>query len=164
MQRSHFTLPQTLEQCHEWNTLVYTNFMDFVKALDIVHRESLWAMPIYYGIPTKIVSIIQLLYSDLKSIVICGSCLPEEFEVNTGIKQGCILSLLQFSLSMDWLMRETMQGGQRNSEVLSGIFERHLDFANDAVLLSHRFSDIQTKGGDLARNPGKTTVDGETPK
>ena len=91
-----------------------------VKAFDILHRESIWAIQRYYRIPTKIVSIIQLLYSDLKSEIICGSCLPEEFEMNTKVKQGCILSPLIFFLGMDWLMRETMQEGQREKEVLIG--------------------------------------------
>ena len=86
-----FTSKQILEQCHEWNTLVSANFIDFEKAFDSVHQESLWAILRYYGISTKIVSLIKLLYSDLKSKVICGHCLSEEFEVNTGVNQGCIL-------------------------------------------------------------------------
>ena len=116
-----FTLRQTLVQCHQWDTYVYTNFIDFLRAFDILNREFIWAIPRYYRNPTKIVSIIQLLYSDLKFKVICGSCLPEEFEVNTEVKHGCILCSLLFSLGMDWLMRETMQGGQREKEVLIGL-------------------------------------------
>ena len=84
----------------------------------------------------KIVRIIQLLYSHLKSRVICGHFLSEEFEVNTGVKQGCILSPLLFTLSIDWLMRVTMQGRPKG---IKWTFTEILDFADDVVLLSHRF-------------------------
>ena len=32
-----FTLRQTLEQCQEWNTPFYANFIDFEKAFDSIH-------------------------------------------------------------------------------------------------------------------------------
>ena len=97
-------------------------------------------------------SIIQLLCSDLKSRVICGHYLSEEFEVNTGVKQGCILSPLLFTLSIDWLMWETMQGRPKGIKWTFTEILEDLDFADDFVLLSHRFNDIQRKSEDLARN------------
>ena len=51
--------------------------------------------------------------------------------------------------------------GQRDIECTLTETLEYLDFADDAVLLSHRFSDIQRKSGDLARNAGKTTVYGD---
>ena len=87
-----FTLRQILEQCHEWNISVYTNFIDFVKAFDIV-------------------SIIQLLYNYLKSKVICGNCLSEEFEIKTETRVHTNSQV--FSLGVDWLIKETMQGGRK---------------------------------------------------
>ena len=107
-----FTLRQILEQSHKLNTPVYTNFIDFEKGFDSVRQESLWAILRYCGIPAKIVSITQLMYSDLKSKVICGSCLSEEFEVKTGVKQDCILSALLFSLSRHGLAYEGNNAGR----------------------------------------------------
>ena len=62
-----FTLSQILEHSKEWNTL-YPTFIDLEKAFDSVHRESLWRILRHYGIPSKIVNIIRMLYSDFASL------------------------------------------------------------------------------------------------
>ena len=49
-----FTLRQILEQCQEWNTPFYANFVDFEKAFDSIHRESLWCILRHYGIPPRL--------------------------------------------------------------------------------------------------------------
>ena len=37
-----FTLRNILEQCTEWNSDFYVNFIDYEKAFDSIHRDSLW--------------------------------------------------------------------------------------------------------------------------
>ena len=41
-----FTLRQILEQSHEFNSPVYANFVDFRKAFDSIHRDSLGVIQI----------------------------------------------------------------------------------------------------------------------
>ena len=50
-----------MEQCQEWNTPVYANFVDFEKAFDSIHRDPLVCSLALENLP-KIVSIIKLLY------------------------------------------------------------------------------------------------------
>ena len=59
-----FTLRQILEQSKEWNTTLYATFIDLENS---VHHESLWRILRHYGIPSKIVNIIRMLYSDFKA-------------------------------------------------------------------------------------------------
>ena len=49
------TLRNIIEQSLEWNTTLYTIFVDFEKAFDSVDRDTLWKLLVYYGIPQKIV-------------------------------------------------------------------------------------------------------------
>ena len=37
-----FVLRNILEQANEWNATLYIQYVDFAKAFDSVHRESLW--------------------------------------------------------------------------------------------------------------------------
>ncbi|XP_041376749.1 secreted RxLR effector protein 78-like [Gigantopelta aegis] len=100
--RDHiFTLTQILEQSKEWNSTVYVNFIDFEKAFDSIHRESLWRIVRHYGIPSKLVNIIRLSYTDFCSQVINGNLLSDPFSINTGVKQGCILSPFLFIIGID---------------------------------------------------------------
>ena len=71
-----FTLRQILEQSKEWNTTLYATFIDLEKAFESVHRESLWKILRHYGIPSKIVSIIRMLYVDFKTKVIIFMWIP----------------------------------------------------------------------------------------
>jgi len=48
-----FILRNKTEQSTEWNATVYVNFVDFEKAFDSVHQDSLWKIMITYGIYTR---------------------------------------------------------------------------------------------------------------
>ena len=145
-----FTLRQILEQSREWNTSLYINFIDLKKAFDSIHRESLWKILRHYGIPTKLVNIVKMLYCDFKSQVICDTELTEAFSVTTGMKQGCILSPFLFILGIDWIMKQVTSEGQRGIRwTLTTILE-DLDFADDIALLTHRHQDMQTKTDIMA--------------
>ena len=39
------------------------------------------------------IPIIEMLYTDFSAQVICSNSLTDTFEIKTGVKQGCILSL-----------------------------------------------------------------------
>ena len=60
-----FTLRNILEQCNEWQRKIYVNFVDFEKAFDNVHRESLLKILRHYGIPEKLVKLIQIFYRNV---------------------------------------------------------------------------------------------------
>ena len=55
-----FALRNIIEQCLEWNTALCINFIDFRKAFDSIHRDSLWTILRSYGIPPKIVELISM--------------------------------------------------------------------------------------------------------
>ena len=55
-----FILRNIIEQVNEWQATIYVNFIDFEKAFESVHRDSLWIILQKYGIPEKIIRIIQL--------------------------------------------------------------------------------------------------------
>jgi hypothetical protein len=68
-----FTLRQILEQSDEWNCPLYTNFIDFSKDFDSVHRPAIWKIFAHYGIPNKIIFIIKMLLTEFQANVICGT-------------------------------------------------------------------------------------------
>lgn len=94
-----------MEQSCEWNSTLYAVFVDFEKAFDSFHRESLWKILRHYSIPQKLVHIIMSLYENFECRMIYNNQLTEPFAVNTGVKQGCILSPVLFSLAIDWIMK-----------------------------------------------------------
>ena len=49
-----FTLRNVTEQCTGWQRKLYINFVDFEKAFDSIHRNSLWKILRHYGTPQEI--------------------------------------------------------------------------------------------------------------
>ena len=59
-----FILRNIIEQVVEWQATLYIAFVDFEKAFDSMHRESLWKIMESCGIPRKIIHMVQMLYED----------------------------------------------------------------------------------------------------
>lgn len=49
-----FTLRNIIEQCTEWPRQLYINFVDFEKAFDSIHRDSLWRILQAYVFQNKL--------------------------------------------------------------------------------------------------------------
>ena len=88
-----FTLRNILEQVNEWNATLYTHFiLDFEKAFDSIHRESLWNIMSIYGIPEELISLIKAMYNNFECSVVEEGETTEWFQVQSGVKQGCSMS------------------------------------------------------------------------
>ena len=128
--------------------------MDFKKAFDSIDREALWKILAIYGIPTKIRNCIRSLYTNASCCVLVEGELTTPFEVNTGVRQGCILSPVLFGIVIDFVMRQS-------KDIETGIgwtndtYLGDLDFADDICLLNTTVHEMQSKTDELAKAAGK---------
>jgi len=101
-----FVLRNIIEQVVEWQATLYVTFVDFEKAFDSVHRESLWKIMASYGIPKKIVKMVNILYEDSECTVLDEGKQPGWFKVKTGVKQGDVMPGFIFLMVVDWIYEE----------------------------------------------------------
>ena len=87
-----FSLKQIQEKCIKQNRPLYTVFVDFTKAFDTVHRETLWKILWKIGYPDLFVHLIASLHKDMKASVSLNGELSKPFDVQNGVKQGCVLA------------------------------------------------------------------------
>ena len=114
----------------------------------MVNRAMIWIILRHYGILQKIVNIVWSLYEDTSCRVINNADLSGPFTVNTGVRQGCILCPLSFSLEIDWVMKTTM----RQPKGIQWTFTQKLEdqnFADDINLLSLTQGHLQAKAENL---------------
>lgn len=139
------TLRIIIEQSVEWRTSLYILFVDFERAFDSLDRNAIWSALANLGVPDHIIQLIQELYSGASCRVRHLGAEGEAFSINTGVRQGCVLSSLLFLVSLDNVIART------NMEVPTGIqFTINtrlddLDYADDLALLSNSFDGIAQK-------------------
>ena len=75
----------SLSKCSEWQRQLYINFVDFQKAFDSVHRDSLWRILRTYAVPQKIVQLIQSFYKAFTCNVENSDVIVE---VKAGVRRG----------------------------------------------------------------------------
>ncbi|KAJ8408552.1 hypothetical protein AAFF_G00251870 [Aldrovandia affinis] len=76
-----FTLRNIIEQCLELQTTLIINYIDFKKAFDSVHHESLWQIVQLYGVPSKYVNIFRALYRNSTCRVRTSSGTTDDFDI-----------------------------------------------------------------------------------
>ncbi|KAL8605568.1 hypothetical protein ACOMHN_031505 [Nucella lapillus] len=99
----------------------------------------------HYGFPLKYIAIIQQLYEDATCRVIHEGKLTDPFQVQTGVRQGCLLSPTIFLMVVDWIMRQSTAGQKTGIQWTFTKQLEDLDFADDITLLSHRQQHAQEK-------------------
>ncbi len=134
-----------VEQSLEWNSLLYINFVDYEKAFDSVDRETLWKLLRFYGIPTKMVNLIRNSYDGMSCRVINGGQLTNSFQVQTGVRQGCLLSPFLFLLVIGWITKSSTSGRRNGIQWTLWKQLDDLEFADDLALLSHSQQQMQGK-------------------
>ena len=139
------TLRIIVEQLLEWRTALCINFIDYEKAFDSLDSNVLWDLTANYGIPSKIISLVKNTYEGTNCRILHEGVLTESFSIESGVRQGCLLSPFLFLLAVDWIMKETTTGS-RNGIQWSLVEQlEDLDFADDLALLAHTHTQMQAK-------------------
>ena len=101
-------------------------FIDFQKAYDSVDRTLLWQVLTCLGVPPQILAVIRQFHDGMRACVRSedGEC-SKWFEVGQGLQQGCVLSLLFFSIFFAAVLLIALQWFSRNADILGDLV--HLD-------------------------------------
>ena len=84
-------------------------FIDLTKAYDSVDRDGLITILNNYKVLCHLIDIIKEMYTDTWCQVKIAEGSSEEFKVESGVRQGCVLSPLLFNCFMDKILRETLE-------------------------------------------------------
>ena len=93
-----FAARQVQEKCREQGRDLCLAFIDLTKAFDSLNREALCACLTRLGCPPKFVNITRQLHEGMKGCVLYMTEQSESFNINTGVKQGCVIAPTLFSI------------------------------------------------------------------
>jgi hypothetical protein len=141
-----FTLNAAVEKHLLKNTKLYVAFIDFRKAYDTVNRAVLWSVLIKNGLHGRMFKMIKAIYGTVQACVLSNCGRSGYFECLQGLKQGCILSPMLFSLLINELANEIIEKAKHGVSLSSAEMELFLLlFADDLTLLSTTVIGMQTQ-------------------
>jgi hypothetical protein len=136
-----------LQQHQEHRKPLSCCFVDYEKAFDSPHRETVWNILLAYGVPTKIVNLIKSLHHESKCRVRVENDYTDWFGVTTGVRQGCVLAPCLFVIIMDYILRLAVPP-ERGLNLTEDLTLCDLEFADDVVILE---KDVPLVGEVLQR-------------
>jgi len=154
-----FTLGNILEQCNECQRDFYVNFLDFENTERACGKHSGSTEYLRRSSTSS-----RFFYNNFTCCVQNSS---SSLAVNSGVRQGCVMSSFLFILIIDWIMKNGTE--QQKTGIRWTLLTKleDLDFADDIVLISHTRSHLQQKSVRINKlaeavglkiNIGKTKV------
>ena len=137
-----FALCGVVEERLNHGNDTFVCFVDLRKAFDSVNRDLLWhKLKHFYGIEGKFLAILQGMYEEVLSCVRVNRELSDWFTVESGVKQGCILSPILFGLFINDLAHHI---NKLDVGLPCGVFLlATLMFADDIVLIAENEFKLQ---------------------
>ena len=107
----------------------------------------MWKILIAYGIPQKIVRMIKVIYDGSSCNIRLDDGLTDNFEIRTGVKQGCILSPFLFSIIIDYIL--SLIDDKKYGMQIGKLHLFDMDFADDIALLESSIKQLQACTDEL---------------
>ena len=122
----------------------FVAFIDFSKAYDHINRSLLWQKLERLGLHGNILNAMKSLYSDVRCCVKLGmgSLCTEWFKVNSGLRQGCLISPLMFNIYINDLAM-VIKDKCKGVKLENGNELCLLMYADDIVFLAETEDDLQ---------------------
>jgi hypothetical protein len=144
-----FALRQILELRNEFQQPTCVAFVDFKAAFDSIDRSRMYRVLSDLGLPDKIIGLMRQMYSRCTSVVRVGKDLSQPFTVESGVKQGALLSPDMFNTVLDSSLTNALDeaDGVRLDDD-SPLTD--LDYADDIALIAESPHQLQAQLERLA--------------
>ena len=93
-----------IKTAREFQKNIYFCFIDYAKAFDCVDHNKLWKILKEMGLPGHLTCLLRNLYADQEATFRPGHETMDRFQVQKGVRQGCILSPCLFNLYAEYIM------------------------------------------------------------
>ena len=138
-----FIIQTLMQRAGRSKRKLYTCFVDFRKAFDLVPDCTLWKVLEESGMTGKVLALLKSMYAADEACVLTGEGPTDLFECGIGVKQGCPASPLLVSLYLDELEPKLKASAADIDCPQSAGILAILLFADDIALFSYSQSGLQ---------------------
>ena len=123
---------------------IYFCFTDYAKAFDWVDRNKLWKILKEMGIPDHLTCHLRNLYADQEATVKTEHGTTDWFQIEKGVRQGCILSPCLFNLYAEYIMRNAGLDEAQAGIKIAGRNINNLRYADDTTLMAESEEELKS--------------------
>ena len=135
--------------CNKNGKKLYVAFIDFEKAFDSISRKLMLQKLYKLGIRGNIYKVIENMYKNDETCIKIGDKITHFFDVNRGVKQGCILSPNIFNTFLSDLpeifRKPSSEPAKIGDTTIGSLF-----WADDIIIISESKSGLQRSLNDLS--------------
>ena len=151
-----FTLLAIVQKQLSLTRKLYVAFINFQKAFDSISRKLLWPILQKQGIRGKLLRCVKSMYDVVKARVRDGASLTESIHCLRGVKQGDVCRPILFSLFINELALNIINGGKHGAVLTSTLVELVILLSADGIiLLSETARGLQNRLNILYRSSEK---------
>ena len=140
-----FAIRQLSEKTYRFNEKAHLCFIDLQKAFDSVNRKQLWKALKEHKVDSNLIKVIKSFYVKPEGMVRINGQTTSKFNIDVGVRQGCILSPLLFIILMNSISKRCK--GMRSIQIgmwkLRPVLLKMLAFADDLVVFGKTQRDLQ---------------------
>ena len=124
-----------MEKAREFQKNINFCFIDYAKALDCVDHNKVWKILKEMGIPDHLTCLLRNMCACQEATVRTGHGTTDWFQIEKGVRQGCILSPCLFNLYAEYIMRNAGLEETQAGIKIAGRNINNLRYADDASLM-----------------------------
>ena len=133
-----------MEKAREFQKNIYFCFIDYAKVIDCVDNSKLWRILKAMGIPDHLTCLLRNLYAGQEATVRTEHETTDWFQIEKGVRQGCILSLCLFNLHAEYIMRNTGLDEAQAGIKIAGRNINNLRYADDTTLITESEEELKS--------------------
>jgi len=119
------------EKARKFQKNIYLSFIDYAKGFDYVDYNKLWKILKEMGIPDPLTCFMRNLYAGQEATTGTGHGTTEWFQIEKGIRQGCILLPCFFNIYAEYIMQnaklDEAQAGIKIAGIENKMAEDYVD-------------------------------------
>ena len=133
-----------IKKAREFQKNIYFCFINYAKALDCVDHSKLWEILKEMGISDHLTCLLRNLYAGQEATVRTEHGTTDWFQIEKGVRQGCILSPCLFNFYAEYIMRNI---GLDEAQAGIKIARRNINnlrYADDTTFMAESEGEIKS--------------------
>ena len=119
-------------------------FINYAKAFDCVDHNKLWKILQEMGIPDHLICLLRNLYAGQEATVRTGHGTTDWFQIEKGVRQGCILAPCLFNLYAEYIMRHAGLEEAQAGIKIAGRNINNLWYADDTTFMAESEEELKS--------------------